>query len=68
MHSSFYEFLNGQRYDESLRILRQAGHTLSIADIAYRAGFNNRNSVYKVYKHHAGITPAQYKKQLQLTT
>lgn len=67
MHSSFYEFLNGQRYEESLRILRQAGHELSIADIAYRAGFNNRNSFYKVFKHHAGITPAQYKKQLQLT-
>jgi len=63
MHSSFYDFLNTQRYEESLRMLSQTEQDLSIADIAYRAGFNNRNSFYKVFKDKTGITPAQYKKQ-----
>jgi len=37
---------------------------LTISDIAYRSGFNNRNSFYKVFKDKTGITPSQYKKSL----
>lgn len=62
MSISFYDFLNELRYQESLKLLNQITHQYSIADIAYQAGFNNRNTFYKVFKEKSGVTPTQYKK------
>jgi AraC-like DNA-binding protein len=62
--SSFYDFLNDLRYQESLQFLAANESELTIADIAYRSGFNNRNSFYKVFKEKTGLTPNQYKKSI----
>ncbi|GGY63332.1 hypothetical protein GCM10011613_03790 [Cellvibrio zantedeschiae] len=61
-NTSFYDFLNDLRYQESLNFLATNENELTIADIAYRSGFNNRNSFYKVFKEKTGLTPSQYKK------
>lgn len=61
---SFYDFLNDLRCQESLALISSDNHNLSIIDIAYRSGFNNRNSFYTVFKKRTGLTPSQYKKQL----
>lgn len=63
-NTSFYEFLNDLRYQEALRYLDAGTNELTIADIAYRSGFNNRNSFYKVFKEKTGQTPLQYKKAI----
>ncbi len=60
--TSFYVFLNDLRYQESLQLLNANKSELTISDIAYRSGFNNRNSFYKVFKEKTGLTPTQYKK------
>jgi AraC-like DNA-binding protein len=60
--TSFYDFLNDLRYQESLHFLEVNESELTIADIAYRSGFNNRNTFYKVFKEKTGLTPSQYKK------
>jgi len=62
--TSFYDFLNDLRYQESLHFLAIGESELTIADIAYRSGFNNRNTFYKVFKEKTGITPNQYKKSI----
>lgn len=62
--TSFYDFLNDLRYQESLQFLATNESELTIADIAYRSGFNNRNSFYKVFKEKTGLTPNQYKKSI----
>lgn len=62
--TSFYDFLNDLRYDESLHFLAGDENQLTIADIAYRSGFNNRNTFYKVFKEKTGLTPHQYKKSI----
>lgn len=59
---SFYDFLNDLRYQESLLYLSSHEEELTISDIAYRSGFNNRNSFYKVFKEKTGVTPNQFKK------
>jgi AraC-like DNA-binding protein len=61
---SFYDYLNELRYREALQMLERPdpAQTLTVADIAYRAGFNNRNSFHKVFKDKTGLTPAQYRK------
>lgn len=63
-NTNFYEFLNDLRYQEALRYLATNTDELTIADIAYRSGFNNRNSFYKVFKEKTGQTPLQYKKAI----
>ncbi len=67
MSTSFYDFLNDLRYQESLAVLADQHSELTIADIAYRSGFNNRNSFYKVFKDKSGLTPSQYKKSVRCT-
>lgn len=59
---SFYDFLNNLRYEEALRCLSSDSNELTISDIAYRAGFNNRNTFYKVFKEKTGVTPHQFRK------
>ncbi len=63
--TSFYDFLNDLRYQESLHFLVGNERELTIADIAYRSGFNNRNTFYKVFKEKTGLTPNQYKKSIR---
>lgn len=62
--TSFYDFLNDLRYQESLHFLTVNKSELTIADVAYRSGFNNRNTFYKVFKEKTGLTPNQYKKTM----
>lgn len=62
--TSFYDFLNDLRYKEALNFLAANESELTIADVAYRSGFNNRNSFYKVFKEKTGLTPIQYKKSI----
>lgn len=61
---SFYDYLNNLRHEEAIKMLRDGRHHFSITDIAYRAGFNNRNSFYRVFKEKTGLTPSQYKAAL----
>lgn len=63
--SSFYDYLNDCRHDEALHLLSEGGADLTVADIAYRAGFNNRNSFYKVFKEKTGMTPSDYRRAHQ---
>jgi len=62
--TNFYDFLNDLRYHEALPFLVENESELTIADIAYRSGFNNRNTFYKVFKEKTGLTPHQYKKSM----
>jgi AraC-like DNA-binding protein len=62
--TNFYDYLNTLRHQESLQLLAQHKSTLSVTDIAYRSGFNNRNTFYKVFKEKTGLTPNQYKKSI----
>ena len=62
--TNFYDFLNDLRYAESINFLTKSDSELTVADIAYQSGFNNRNSFYKVFKDKTGLTPSQYKKSL----
>ncbi|WP_096087767.1 AraC family transcriptional regulator [Agaribacterium haliotis] len=64
LQTSFYDYLNTARYQEAIRLMHAQPSKNSVSDIAYMAGFNNRNSFYRVFKQHAGLTPGEYRKQL----
>lgn len=63
--TSFYDFLNDLRCKESVTLLQDSSSDLSIIDIAYRSGFNSRNSFYTAFKKRTGLTPKQYKIQFK---
>ncbi len=62
LHTNFYEFLNRHRAEEAARLLRAGEGKLTIADIAYQAGFNNPNTFYREFKRAHGVTPARFRK------
>lgn len=65
METSFYDFLNLFRHREAMKLLGDPHKDFTITDIAYRAGFNNRNSFYRVFKQQTGQTPSEYRQSLK---
>jgi AraC-like DNA-binding protein len=63
---SFYGFLSKHRAAEAAALLADPQQNLSVADIAYEAGFNNTNTFYREFKRHHGLTPAQFRKECRL--
>ncbi|MEX0289064.1 MAG: helix-turn-helix domain-containing protein, partial [Flavobacteriaceae bacterium] len=58
---NFFDFINKYRIKEAQRLLTASEPTLSITDIAFQSGFNNRISFYKAFKKILGTTPSDYR-------
>lgn len=59
--SSFKEYLNMVRIEESKRLL--ANTEYSLIDIAVATGFDDQSYFSKVFKKFTGLTPKQYRKE-----
>ena len=59
--SSFKEYLNMVRIEESKRLLRNTEY--SIIDIAIAVGFEDQSYFSKVFKKYTGLTPNEWKRQ-----
>ena len=57
--STFREYLNMVRIEESKRLLTTTDY--SILDIALATGFEDQSYFSKVFKKHTGLTPKQYR-------
>lgn len=57
--SSFKEYLNMVRIEESKRLLANTDYT--IIDIAIAAGFEDQSYFCRVFKRYTGLTPRQYR-------
>lgn len=57
--SSFKEYLNMVRIEESKRLLANTDY--SIIDIAVAIGFENQSYFSKTFKRYTGLTPKQYR-------
>lgn len=55
------EFIIQERISEAKRLLRNPLST--VADVCFRAGFNNTAYFQKLFKHYEGITPGVYRRQ-----
>lgn len=61
---SFPDFVNKLRIEEATRML-SAGDESKIESLALDTGFNNKVSFNKAFKKFTGLTPSQYKMQVQ---
>lgn len=58
---SFYDYLNAHRLEYACSLLADGKCHLRILDIAFEAGYNNKNTFYRVFKDKLGVTPNQYR-------
>jgi AraC-like DNA-binding protein len=63
LDTSFYDYINQYRVQQSMDFLKDESMKQSILEIAFEAGFNNKNSFYRLFKQSTGLTPAQFRKQ-----
>jgi AraC-like DNA-binding protein len=52
--------MNKYRIAEALEILKDDSKDLSIIQVAYEVGFNNKVTFNKSFKKHVSQTPSQY--------
>ncbi len=58
---SFFDFINRYRITEAKNLLMNMDtNGLTVTQIAYDVGFNNRASFYKAFKKFANLSPSQY--------
>jgi len=60
---TFTQFLNGTRIDHACRLLVET--KLSMGQIAYECGFNVMANFYRQFKKITGMTPGEYRKELE---
>jgi len=62
---NFYELMNKFRIDEAVELIKnEKDNNLTIIDIAYKVGFNNKVTFNKSFKKALSVTPSEYIKSL----
>ncbi|TCS42704.1 helix-turn-helix domain-containing protein [Reinekea marinisedimentorum] len=66
LNKNFYQYVNEFRIEEIKQLLQQPQlqHT-NILDLAFQAGFKSKSSFNSLFKQHCGVTPTQFRKQVQ---
>jgi AraC-like DNA-binding protein len=68
MNKSFFDFVNEYRVREAKKLLSSTRYShLSILGIALEVGFNSKSAFYTAFNKYAGITPSEFRRQLQLS-
>lgn len=63
--STFVDFLNDIRISHARKLLMESDEQ-TIAEVAYLCGYKNLSNFNKLFKNKTGVTPKEYKKNLQL--
>lgn len=63
--TSFPRYLSSLRLDHSLSLLC-SDDTMNVETIATKSGFSTRQTFYRTFMEHFGITPAEYRKMKSL--
>lgn len=60
---NFNTYINEYRVKEAIRIMSTPERSkLTIENIAFEAGFNDRKNFYKVFKKNTGLSPTEFRK------
>jgi AraC-like DNA-binding protein len=67
LNCSFSDLINSERVEESIKMIEEGYlEQKTFEGIADSCGFNNRNSFINSFKKFKGMTPSQYKNQLNV--
>ena len=59
-NSNFFELINKYRIEDAAEILKNNNENLTIIEVAYKVGFNNKVTFNKSFKKYLLQTPSQY--------
>jgi len=63
---NFYTYINRFRADEVVEIMKlDIDKRKNVLDIAYAAGFKSKTTFNTFFKKHTGLTPSEFRKQLE---
>jgi len=66
LDQNFYDFINQYRVEEFMnRVNSPENDHLTLLGIAFDAGFNSKTTFNTIFKKATGLTPSQYKKNIQ---
>ncbi|MEM9075734.1 MAG: helix-turn-helix domain-containing protein [Bacteroidota bacterium] len=63
---NFFEFINYYRIGVAKELLSSRTRDVSVTDVAFQSGFNNRISFYKAFKKFEGTSPSEFKSKRSL--
>jgi AraC-like DNA-binding protein len=63
-NENFFDFLNDFRIDEAKELLSNTDCKMTISEILYDVGFNNKVTFNSAFKKRTGITPSQFRIQI----
>ncbi len=65
LNQNFFEYINGFRIEAAKELLSNPeNHQFTLLSIAHQVGFNNKTSFNKYFKKHTGMTPSEYRAQI----
>ncbi|OJJ21075.1 hypothetical protein BKI52_10920 [marine bacterium AO1-C] len=65
----FHDYINGCRVREfKARVEKGDAQHLKLTSIAYESGFHSKSSFNRIFKKHTGLTPSEYKDQVNGST
>ena len=65
LRQNFYEYINVQRVDYAKKLLSDDSHKhLTILEVAFKVGFNNKTSFNNAFKKHTHYTPSQFRTEM----
>lgn len=63
---NFYTYINNFRADEVVEIMKKdVKKEKNVLDIAFAAGFKSKTTFNTFFKKHTGLTPSEFRKQLE---
>ena len=65
--SRFFDFINKYRIAEAQQLLQEEDD-MSVTEVLYACGFNNRVSFYKAFKKFTGLTPTDFRSRNQMVS
>lgn len=62
---NFFEFVNRYRVEEAKNLINGCAKEVTLIEIAYQVGFNNKVSFGKAFKAHAGMSPHEFRQSVR---
>lgn len=63
-NKNFTQYINEYRIHEAIRLLSDPQNTQPLKALSVDLGFNSMTTFYKLFQQQTGMTPAQYRKQV----
>ncbi|OJJ15935.1 hypothetical protein BKI52_37080 [marine bacterium AO1-C] len=68
LNTNFYDYLNSCRVGVfKERVMQGDAKQITLLAIAYESGFQSKATFNRIFKKHTGLTPSQFKKQVEST-